>query len=131
MTPENIPSDDELFRRTLPYLYNKRTRQFAPGAYTLRRDMGETYLSVDWEKFSTPEKSSISNKKKYCVAGLYARVPRGEGLQVNHSPSKRNKAHSAIAGEKLLDLETEYDVSLKLAEKSRPRVICDDANRKC
>jgi hypothetical protein len=125
MESQNIPSDDDLYRRTTPAMYDSKTEKFGPGAYELRRKIKEEAYSVEWEKFSNPEKASVSKGKKYLVAGLYARIPRSQQLQVNHTPSLSNDAHSSIEGERLKDPKTEYEIALILAEESRPLITAN------
>lgn len=121
---EIIPDDNSLFRRALWVLYNPRTRKFTEPAFMIRpgREKG---LSVNWDKYATAEQTSYdrNTKKKYCVGSIMARVPRTLNLEVIHTPSKRNRAHSVICGDDLLDSQKNYQIAGYLADACEPIII--------
>ena len=117
-----IPDNDDLYRRVLPLQFNPKKGKFTAPSFMLRND--ENGLSVNWERYSTPEESAIcpvKPGKKYYVGGLYAKIPRNEQLEVNHEPTRNNKSHSLIIGKRLI--ESKYEVAEVLAENCRPLII--------
>ncbi len=115
---EDIADNDYLFRRVLP-------RDCAPpkcfeGAFLLNRKKEEKELSVNWDKYSSVESSSICPilGKKFYVAKLCAIEPRKQGLTVDHSPTKKNFSHSIIFGADLFDKKKALKIASYLASKS-------------
>lgn len=125
---EIIPDDNSLFRRARFNLYNPRTRKFTEPAFMIRptREKG---LSVNWEKHASAKQTSYdrNTKKKYCVGSIMARVPRTLNLEVIHMPSKKNKAHSTICGDDLLDNQKNYQIAGDLADACEPIIIIEGA----
>ena len=127
---ENIPDSAQLFRRLTPDIhYKSNVRRIEPAAFMLRRDKKgiplEIGLSADWDQYSTAEKSAYDRNtgKKYYVAGLYAQGPRDHGLDVVHSPSRKNQAHSEIRGDSLtISKESNLKMAAILVELSISRV---------
>lgn len=116
MKTEIIPDNNVLFRRATKYDINPRTRKLTETAFMIRAEKGEKALSVNWEKYATAQESAWSGGQKYCVGGIKALVPRNLSLDVVHKPSKRNKAHSLICGDDLLEREKNYELAGYLAE---------------
>lgn len=89
----------------------------------------EKALSVNWQKYATAEQTSYDprSRKKYCVSSIMARVPRALKLEVIHTPSKKNRAHSAICGDDLLDDQKKYLIAGDLADACEPIIIIEGA----
>lgn len=125
---ERIPDDHDLYRRALPQQYNKTTGKFAAAVFTLRKkDEPLKALSVDWSKYTTPEKACVDPNPNYggrrlFVGALKAKIPREQDLEVVHTPSRSNPAHSSIRGQKLIDSHSRLLVADILAEKCRPLI---------
>ena len=119
---EFIPDEDDLYRRVPKDQYNEKTGKISSGAFMLREDKNEKALSFNWSKYSTPEESSMCpiTANRYYLGALYAKVPRDEQLEVVHAPSKKNRAHSRITGQRLI--ESNYEVADILAENCRPLI---------
>jgi len=120
---EHIPDEDDIYRRIPPSQYNPKTGRFVPPVFKLRPWKNERAASVDWSKYSTPEKTSFdtNTKREYLVGGIYAKVPRSLGLEVIHRPGK-NRAHSLITGTKLID--DDLETLDTLTQNCRPLIIC-------
>lgn len=126
---EYIPNDDDLYRRALPIQYNKTTGKFTTAAFTLRkkeirRGLG---LSVNWSEYSTPEETSVDPNPNYggrklFVGAIKAKIPREQDLEVAHTPSRSNPAHSSIRGQRLIDSPSRFLVADILAENCRPLI---------
>jgi len=123
---ECIPNDDDLYRRALPIQCDKRTGKFTTAAFTLRkkeirRGLG---LSVNWSEYSTPEETSVDPNPNYggrklFVGAIKAKIPREQDLEVLHTPSQSNPAHSSIRGQGLVDSHSRLLVADILAENCR------------
>lgn len=94
---EPIPDQDVVFRRIhRNYL---RAGDCPPGAFT-DCDGG---MSVDWSKYSDAEaaRQRAKSPPDNGVARLVARDIRViEGLTLEHRPTKDNRSHSEVLGEK-------------------------------
>lgn len=114
---ENIPNAAQLYRRISKWNYDKRRGKFSSSAFMLRKK--ESTLSVNWEKYSTPESSSLCPIKgdRYHVGAITAEIPRRECLNVTHSPV-RHQAHTLISGARLT--ESNLEVAETLVEYCRP-----------
>ncbi|MGR3311446.1 MAG: hypothetical protein ACUZ77_11830 [Candidatus Brocadiales bacterium] len=118
---EFIPDNDNLYRRVRPRHFDPKTGKISSASFLLRpKDKGR--LSVNWERYSTPEKSAICPRcgEKFLIGGLQAKIPRYEQLEVNHAPSQDDKSHSLISGQRLI--ESNLEVAVELAEKCRPLI---------
>ena len=111
---ENILPDNELYRRLPRGNYNSRRERFSSSAFKLRKkEKSLAAISVNWDRHSTPENSSICprTKQQYDVGAIKACIPIREGLEVVHKPSNNmfypNQAHSLIRGKRLVDSELE------------------------
>ena len=110
-----IPNEDELFFRVhRSYL---RDGEIIPGAF---RDQGDhpilRGMSTDWNRYSTAEESrkrARSPEDNGIVSLEVARVRAISGLEVDHDPQWRNRAHSHVNGEK------DAEARLKLTRASR------------
>lgn len=62
----------------------------------------EGSMSVDWGKYSTPEETRARGRSEasaYGVVTLVAGEIRSiEGMEVDHSPTRENRAHSEVYG---------------------------------
>jgi len=121
---EKIPDESDLYRRFPKKQYDEKKGKVSFGAFMLRRHLNEEALSVDWSNWSTPEKSSVDSNtgRRYYLGALYAKVPRHQGLKVIHAPSRDNRAHSKIAGQRLIDESSRLLVADILAENCRPLI---------
>ena len=90
---EFIPDEDSLYRRIHPDHYDKEHDVVSSAAFR-----GDCYTSVDWDKYTTPQKS-VRGYPNHHLAALQAKIPRMKGQEVRHTPS-RNRAHSSIIGNK-------------------------------
>lgn len=93
------------------------------------RPTREKGLSVNWEEYASAKQTSYDRKtkKKYCVGSIMARVPRTLNLEVIHMPSKKNRAHSTICGDDLLDSQKNYQIAGYLANACEPIIITEEA----
>ena len=94
---EVIPDPDELYLRVLSHFVFKGEVQ--PACFVAHGPG----MSVDWQKYSSPEKTREGSPRKpassYGVVSLVAgHVREIDGLSVGHSPTQRNRAHSAVTG---------------------------------
>ena len=121
---EIIPDDSLLFRRIRRLLFNPKTRKFTEPAFMIRPGI-EKGLSVNWDKYATAEQTSYDRrtKEKYCVGSIVANVPRTLNLDVVHTPSKKNRAHSTICGNDLFDDLKRYQIAGYLADACEPIII--------
>jgi len=120
---EFIPDGDDLYRRAFPNQYNRKTGRFSLAVFLLRK--GERELSVDWSEYITAEEASVDpnpnySGRKFYVGALYAKVPRHQELEVIHAPAQKNRAHSLITGQRLIN--SKYEVADILAENCRPLI---------
>ena len=106
--PGHISDEEALFRRIHPVHLNREEGTVSSAAF---RGRDSYALSVDWEKHTTPEET-VKKHPEHSVASLKAKVPRRIGQKVEHTPSRRNKAHSSIIGKKTTG------ISRVLAKKS-------------
>lgn len=95
---EYIPDEDSLYRRIHPDHYVEEEDRVASGAFRGRDDYE---LSVNWDKYTTPEKA-IRKYPRHHLASLQARVPREVNQTVEHTPSHRDRSHSSIIGKKTI-----------------------------
>ena len=97
---EPIPNDSWLYRRIHWSLINPDTGEVSRSAFALRK--GELGLSVDWDRYSTPEdarqraKVPEDNAIGALLAGGVRQLP---GHDVHHNPKPDNPAHSLIIGD--------------------------------
>lgn len=123
---ECIPDDHDLYRRALPKQYNKTTGKFTTAAFTLRKkEESKKALSVDWSEYTTPEKACVDPNPHYggrrlFLGAIKAKIPRDQDLEVVHTPSRSNPAHSLIRGQKLID--SPLLIADILAENCRPLI---------
>ncbi len=93
---EEIPDHANLYKRI--HKNHIQNGGIIPGAF---RDYE---MSVDWDKYSTPEetrKRGSQQATKYGVVALQARAARNvPGQDVVHTPASSNRAHSDVRGEK-------------------------------
>lgn len=97
---EDIPNPARLYLRV--HINNLRDKQLHPGVV---REQGEDGMSVDWDKYSTPQEARLRAKKpeKVGIVTLIAGAVRGiEGVDVIHDPIRDppepNRAHSLVVG---------------------------------
>ena len=118
---EFIPDGHNLYRRAYPAQYNPKTGRFSTVVFTLRKkEKALKALSVDWSKYTTPEEACVDPYgRKFYLGALQAKVPREHGLEVVHTPTSGNCAHSSIRGQKLIDSRRLLIADI-LAENCRP-----------
>jgi hypothetical protein len=99
---ENIPDRDVLYMRI--HELNMRGDKPKPAAFD---DHGQYLpgMSVDWSRYSTVSETRARNPKKpasvYGVGQFIAGNVRAiQDLKVEHSPSRKNRAHSEVFGNK-------------------------------
>ena len=95
---EEVPDDDALYRRA--NRVHVRGDGIEPGAFKAY-PRGSERMSVDWERYSSPEESvgRMGNAENNALVKLIAGQVRSElGLQVNHRPLPENRSHSEVLG---------------------------------
>lgn len=93
-------SDEDKLLRTVWYpdpRYIRDDMTVTSFAFALRKNKGETYLSVDLEKFTSYEQS-IGDPAKFRLFSLYAGEVRSIGCDCNHMPEPDNYSHAGITG---------------------------------
>ncbi len=120
MLIEQIPENDHLYRRVHHKCYDPISGKCTEGAFLLKLDRQEQYLSVDWAERTTLEVSCLdpNTKKKFKIAEIRAGYPRELGLTVEHKPSLKHIAHAGILGKALHDDVQRIIIASQLAEKS-------------
>ncbi|MEW6008169.1 MAG: hypothetical protein AB1629_00855 [Candidatus Omnitrophota bacterium] len=93
---ENIPDEHKLFRRIHPNQYIREEDRISSAAFRGKKNYD---CSVNWEKYTTPEKA-VRNYHAYHLAALQAKIPRQLEQEVKHTPSRRDRSHSSIIGNK-------------------------------
>jgi len=96
---EDIPDGDDTFMRA--HSDHFRRGKLQPGVFRVRDDG----MSVDWEKYSTPEETRqrCNQPLQNAIISLSASEVRGiSGLDVKHAPTLApqpvNRAHSNVLG---------------------------------
>ncbi len=92
---ESIPDVDNVFMRA--HRMHFRNGQLQPGVF---RQHGDG-MSVDWEKYTTPQETRHRAAKPPDNAVLGATaggIRKIGGLQVQHKPERINRAHSNVLG---------------------------------
>ena len=113
---EENPDSTRLFRRVHKNELDPEDFAFIPPKIFHEIEGG---ISVDWEKYSTPEasKQRAKNPEFICIAAIQASKVRSlEALDVKHAPSIANRAHSNIIGLNLAAKAKRTKIRLKLAE---------------
>jgi hypothetical protein len=113
---EEIPDSALLFRRVHINEMDPEDFAFIPPKIFHEIEGG---ISVDWEKYSTPEASRqrAKNPESICIAAIHASKVRSlEDLDVKHAPDLANRAHSNILGLNLVAKPRRTKMRLKLAE---------------
>jgi hypothetical protein len=111
---ENISDEDLVYYRVHKIYYNKGKLQ--SGVF---KEQGNA-MSVDWCKYSTPD-DSISRAKIPEDNGIVSFVVgdlRSLYLDVKHSPSKNNRAHSDVKGRKKL-IKSDSEIRFKLKRMAK------------
>ncbi|OQX06372.1 MAG: hypothetical protein BWK80_50825 [Desulfobacteraceae bacterium IS3] len=93
---EEIPDENKVFYRIHKGFL--REGKLIPGAF---REIGDG-MSVDWEKYSTPEDSICRAKipEDNGIVSLIVGNIRKTDLEVSHKPSEKNISHSIVKGKK-------------------------------
>lgn len=97
---ETIQDEDKLLRR-VPFTdpgYIRDDMTVTSFAFKLRKNKGETGLSVDIERLTTYQKS-IDDTARFRLFVLRAADVRSIGLDCIHKPEPNNYAHAEIVGE--------------------------------
>lgn len=97
---EEIPDEDLLYRRV-----HRNLVAFSEPAYSVIFKVSPPGMSTDWSKFSTPtetrNRALSSNPEDKGVISLQTGEVRAvDSLSVNYTPTKENKAHTTVIGEK-------------------------------
>lgn len=92
MIPEYIPDNDMLYRRIPPW-------HFKPDGSISSAAFNGEKTSVDWEKYTTPEKT-LAVHQDFRLASIMALIPRQLNQEVNRDPLPDNLAHSLIIEKK-------------------------------
>lgn len=90
---EQIPNSDSVFMRA--HRIHFRNGGLEPGVFKAHGGG----MSVDWEKYSTPEQTQQRGKNAQDNAVLVLQVGdirAIKGLDVNHRPIAENRAHSDV-----------------------------------
>ena len=108
---EDIPNDDKLYYRA--HKMYIRDGLLTPGVF---REI-EDGMSADWEKYSTPEQTRQRASKNHLQNGIVSfitgQLRNKLNLEVLHSPSRENRAHSLIKG-KEKKIQHNPEIRLKL-----------------
>ncbi len=125
LTVEKIPPDNHLYRRSPEECYDASSNSFTEGAFLLRLEINETYLSVDWAERADINVSCVDpkTKKELPIAKLNVQDTLDLKLKVEHKPSKRNRAHSGIFGDDLFDEVLRFIKASELAGISKPEIV--------
>src|SRR6266704_4421132 len=113
---EPIPDSDNVFMRA--HRMHFRNSELQPGVFRLHGDG----MSVDWEKYSTPQETKNRAAKPVDNAVIGTRVGqiRGlSGLEVQHKPEPVNRAHSNVLGLPAHSTPELVEVRLKLLRISK------------
>lgn len=96
---EDIPNESTVFMRAHRSHFIKESGELRPGVF---RDQGAA-MSVDWDKYATPEATGERAKVPADNAVLALNVGairEIDTLRVIHEPLAVNRAHSGVHGEK-------------------------------
>jgi len=114
---EEIPDADLVLYRI--HQTNFVDGEIVPGAFRETGNEITKGMSTNWSKYSTPKatrKGGPQNFNMYAVISFVSGVLRSEcELEVIHSPSKNNRAHSLVKG---IDVEKpkKEEIRLKLLD---------------
>lgn len=92
---EEIPDEDLLFYRI--HSAQLRKGKLHPGVFRERHGG----MSVDWSKYSSAQQTrarATSDPADNGVVSFLAGIPREAGLDVTHTPSPENRAHTDVSG---------------------------------
>ena len=89
---KNISDHDGLYRRIHHSWVDKD--RVTSAAFSHER------MSVNWARFSTPQKSITAKKDYIVVAEIKTVHARTKGLKVMHDPECTNYSHSLVIGKK-------------------------------
>jgi hypothetical protein len=93
---EIIPDAHNVLMRAHREYFSQTTGELQPGVFQAKED---EYMSVDWEKYSTPQatRQRARNPERNAVISLLARGIRDiDSLDVIHKPEPDNCAHSGV-----------------------------------
>lgn len=113
---EHIPDSDHVYRRVHVnfFITYSNFEVIPPSAF--RDNNG---ISVDWEKYTTPEEKRARESKKNGIIKIQAGIVRKyRNLTVDHSPLNENRAHSNIIGLNLFKKVDQTDIRKRLARSS-------------
>ena len=97
---EEIPDKDFLYRRVHRVHWRKDARP-EPGAF--KNSKGSDAISVDWERYSTPQEARArkgrpdENAVGQLIAGVVRNIP---SQRVQHAPIAENQSHAEVVGKK-------------------------------
>jgi hypothetical protein len=94
-SPEIIPDEARMYMRAHAVYFKGPDLQ--PGVF--KNQDGD--MSIDWEKYSTPQEAQLraKNPSKNAVICLLAEDIRDiDTLTLNHTPIPSNRAHSSVFG---------------------------------
>jgi hypothetical protein len=97
---EAIPDDDLLYKRVHENFITRNGIE--PGTFA-NRPKGDPWMSVDWAKYSTPEETRKRGKepsRNAVIGALAGEVRAIPGQIVEHLPTKENRSHSGVTGQK-------------------------------
>jgi hypothetical protein len=105
---EVIPDEDRLYYRV--HQMYIRPDEIQPAAFT-NQPKGSKFMSVDWAKYTTPEKTRARARKRTdnaVVQFVAGQVRAVQGQKVEHSPNQLegNRSHSDVIGEKTPEVRT-------------------------
>ncbi len=98
---EDIPDPHRLYMRVHTSFIDAQTGALRPGVFRLKE--GENGMSVDWEKYATPEDTWMRARDPNANGVISLNVGKVRSIPeqiVYHAPVAGNRAHSEIAGKK-------------------------------
>lgn len=108
---EVIPDAHNVFMRAHQDHFSRKTGELQPGVFRAQED---EYMSVDWEKYSTPQATRARARQypeRNAVLSLSVLgIRRIDSLDVIHKPEPDNQAHSGV----VLPLEREELVEIRI-----------------
>jgi hypothetical protein len=115
MLPEEIPDPDPLYRQVRePQHINPANGEFSSATF------GDTELSVDWSRHSTPTETAGRHSSVGMVVEITAGKCRKIGLEVTHNPLHEgepdgpNPAHTLVKGKKRQAIKTSLKADARI-----------------
>jgi hypothetical protein len=110
---EEIPNQSLIYMR----VHKNEMKNGKPLPFTFRIRPGHTGMSVDWDKYATPEETQLRAKNpadNAVIAMLVGDVRQIPEHEVLHQPISSNRAHSEVMGEKTTEARVLFSRLYKL-----------------